>query len=287
MICKNCGNKINGKNAKFCTECGEKLIEDLSNSNDGVGKNDKDNQLNKKAKRNKGCLISVIACFLIIVIIGYFAGSNDSSGNEEYGGEEVYYPGNTVCGDNIEATLLAYYNSGTELICYFNIVNVSGETITFNAGDYFSLNANGIIEQGYSADYDWETISNGAAFSTFVNFYLPNNFSINYDMMYLTMDGQTISFRSDPQYSDLDSFEGTYRTNNGGLYYMILNNGDGTYNVVTVSPNVTPNVSIWNTTLYDDNSFYIGDFWDRTLRWDNESGCIIDDFAGHTYYKQN
>jgi len=69
--CINCGNNLKS-DTKFCGNCGEKIVQDLNNSNDSNNSNKKrDAVIGKKSSKSKQLNV-VLALVLFLVIVSYF-----------------------------------------------------------------------------------------------------------------------------------------------------------------------------------------------------------------------
>lgn len=177
-----------------------------------------------------------------------------------------YYVTDTVPGKEISAHIFCAYFKVEYGSLYINVLcdiyNNSNDNITFDAGKYFELNNNGLISSGFS-DYDYQQLAAGAKIQTTIKFMYPENASIDFQNMNMTVDGTDASLADKPQYgAELNEFYGIY--NRDKRQKIIIEPlADGTYNLIDITywewsgPSYEfYSMKSYNVTLNSDNTFY-------------------------------
>lgn len=187
-----------------------------------------------------------------------YAESQQESAEENTG----YYVTDTAYGDTIRTHVLYAYTEnswGSNMVrVECEITNISDDSITFNASDYYKLDNNGVAINVNSTDYDYKEISAGYSFKATLSFTCPENSNTDLSLMTMTADNLEFNLGDKPQNSEeMQEFAGTY--NRSGNKIIILDNGDGTYNVqqiVTLGDETITN-NYTNVTLDENNLFYL------------------------------
>lgn len=191
---------------------------------------------------------------------------SDSAYAEQQEDDEItgYYITDTAYGDTIATHVFYAYTEdswGSNMVrVECEITNISEESITFNARDYYKLDNNGVTINVNSTDYDYKEISAGYSFNATLSFTCPENSNTDLSLMTMTADNLEFNLGDKPQNSEeMQEFAGTYNRFNGGNKIIVLDNGDGTYSVqeiVTIGDETITN-NYENVTLDENNIFYL------------------------------
>lgn len=144
MICSNCG-KENNENTKFCTECGNSLIlvknDEVNSVNNGtnvdnsindsmnVNNSNLDNNLNNNVKKkHTGLIITLVGCFIVVIIavaavILWKTSSNSVDGNDVNSNNTVNSNSNNNQ-NNTSSTKTNPTNDKNNLVTKFDNYNV-------------------------------------------------------------------------------------------------------------------------------------------------------------------
>ncbi|MBE5954963.1 MAG: zinc ribbon domain-containing protein [Lachnospiraceae bacterium] len=196
-----------------------------------------------------------------------------------------YYVTDTVVGTDLKVHPWFAYTERSggylwvKVLC--SVYNCSGTTLTFNTPNYFSINNNGLLQEGY-CDYDYVELAAEAEISTWICFTFPENANTYLTNMTMYVENNEISLADKPQYGEeRNCLEGFYYLENSNTRAVIEKLADGRYQIIKYF--VFGGVEIHCFDLYDDNTFVVDG---NHCTWKPDECSFTDDFAGHTYYKR-
>lgn len=204
----------------------------------------------------------------------------EESQSEEMEFEESYMPG-WVTGASL-STYVYYarviYDStqGTNVVAVgCTVSNNSNENIYFSAGNYFSLNNNGVITYARPTDYDNTTLAPGGNFFAEILFDCPTATKSG-DTLHMTMimDNAQIHLGAMPQdEKSSHEFSGIYMSSSPSYdaILIITDSGDGTYNIIRISDALSDLYQYTGVTVNDQNKFSVGN---GEYLWDSENCCF-------------
>lgn len=174
------------------------------------------------------------------------------------------------------------------------IGNIGSSNIQFVAGNYFSLNYNGVITSSRTTQYDYTTLAPGGQFTTELVFNCPSATRVG-DTLNMTMTMENAQIHLGPVPLDAEErsgFAGTYMSSSTSYDTIItvMDNGDGTYNITYVGDALGTHRIYENVSLNEKNKFDIGA---NTYTWDEVDNILYSygDLWGETYkteyYMQN
>lgn len=217
-----------------------------------------------KVYKNNGMVVALTATAEDEYLLDFmndeaYASLQDEQENDT---PEGYYVTDTAWGDTIRTHVYYAYTEnswGSNIVkVECEITNLSDESITFDARDYYQLDNNGITVNVNGTDYDYKEISAGYSFKATLSFTCPENSNTDLSLMTMTADNLEFNLGDKPQNSEeMQEFAGTY--NRPGNKIIVLDNGDGTYTVqkiVEIGGETTIN-EYTNVTLNENNIFYL------------------------------
>lgn len=174
------------------------------------------------------------------------------------------------------------------------IGNIGSSNIQFVAGNYFSLNYNGVITSARTTQYDYTTLAPGGQFTTELVFNCPSATRVG-DTLNMTMTMENAQIHLGPVPLDAEErsgFVGTYMSSSASydIIITVMDNGDGTYNITYVGDALGTHRIYENVSLKEKNKFDIGA---NTYTWDEVDNILYSygDLWGETYkteyYMQN
>lgn len=218
---------------------------------------------NTKLYEKDGMIVELLITAEDDYVLNYMSDSAYAEQQEE---DEItgYYITDTAYGDTIATHVFYAYTEdswGSNMVrVECEITNISEDSITFNARDYYKLDNNGVTINVNSTDYDYKEISAGYSFNATLSFTCPENSNTDLSLMTMTADNLEFNLGDKPQNSEeMQEFAGTYNRFNGGNKIIVLDNGDGTYSVqqiVTIGDETITN-NYENVTLDENNIFYL------------------------------
>lgn len=216
---------------------------------------------NTKLYEKDGMIVELLITAEDDYVLNYMSDSAYAERQEE---DEItgYYITDTAYGDTIATHVFYAYTEdswGSNMVrVECEITNISEDSITFNARDYYKLDNNGVTINVNSTDYDYKEISAGYSFNATLSFTCPENSNTDLSLMTMTADNLEFNLGDKPQSSEeMQEFAGTY--NRSGNKIIVLDNGDGTYSVqqiVTIGDETITN-NYENVTLDENNIFYL------------------------------
>jgi hypothetical protein len=183
---------------------------------------------------------------------------DDYMGNEDMG----YYVTDTAWGNTISTHVYYAYtvNSfGSNIVrVECEITNISDDSITFDAEDYYVLDNDGVSVDVNITDYDYKEISAGTSFRATLSFTCPETSNTDLSMMTMTADNEMFNLGDKPQSeSEKKEFYGTYNRAKSKL--IILETGDNSYQLYEiVYLGDEPTINTYDISLDENNMFYKG-----------------------------
>lgn len=216
-----------------------------------------------------------------------------------YATTEYYLPGHAY--SNSLGAYVYYAYVGYDAEQKMNVIrvkctigNTGSSNIQFVAGNYFSLNYNGVITSARPTQYDYTILTPGGEFTTELVFNCPSATRVG-DTLNMTMTMENAGIHLGPVPMDeegIKSFAGTYMSSSTSYDTIItvMDNGNGTYNITYVADALGIHRIHENISLNKKNRFSIGnaeytwDEIDKTLYYYSDNW---DETYKVEYYKQN
>lgn len=194
-----------------------------------------------------------------------YTNNTDYELKQEESQDDGYYVTDTAYGTKIKTHVYYAYTEhefGSNIVTVeCEITNLSDESITFISRDYYQLDNNGLIINVNGTDYDYKEIAAGYSFKAALAFTCPENSNTDLSLMTMTADNLEFNLGDRPQNEEeKKEFYGTYSRHGGKSRIMVSDNGDGTYDVQTITSigeDETITNKITNVTLDDNNIFYL------------------------------
>lgn len=194
---------------------------------------------------------------------------------------EEYYVTDTAWGNTIRTHVEYAYTEnswGSNMVrVECEITNITDDSITFDASDYYKLDNNGVAVNVNGTDYDYKEIAAGYSFKATLSFTCPENSNTDLSLMTMTADNLEFNLGDKPQSDEeMKGFAGTYSRHDGSSRIMVSDNGDETYNVqeIVAIGDETMIDKYTNVTLDENNMFYLN------------RGCYLwspDEYAIYSY----